>query len=199
MLRSGFGFLFTLLPFPLRSYLSLNVSFSPSLSLSSSVPFAPAPLSLFRPTVLSKGAAISRRAIYRALISIASSGESYRHTSSILELPALDFCVPSRSSGSPLQSRISRRSPDRPRAGEVLVYSPARISPPSSPVFPSTFKLYLNRHRVIYIIDFRNTPVGGSATTLYSNEITRGVNPVLSVRTNPDDPFALNSHAAEYF
>jgi len=94
VLRSGFGFLFTLLPFPLRSYLSLNVSLSflsfppPSLSLSLS-------LCLSLPLVLSKGAGVSRRAIYRALISIASPGESYRHTSSILELPALDSCVPS--------------------------------------------------------------------------------------------------------
>jgi len=47
VLRSGFGFLFTLLPFPLRSYLSLNVSLSflsfppPSLSLSLSLSLSP--------------------------------------------------------------------------------------------------------------------------------------------------------------
>ena len=40
----------------------------------------------------------------------------------------------------------------------LLLFS--ATSSPSSPVFVPTFKLYLNRHPVIYIIDFRNAPVG---------------------------------------
>lgn len=148
------SFLFTLLPtiisFPRRLPLSLCLSLLNFLSLDreserhrdgGDLP----PFSL-------------ARAIYRGLISIAPPSRILRahlpDSQSPFLYPILSTFIRARRA---IRSQYLLRS---------TICGPARLllfsatSSPSSPVFAPTFKLYLNRRPVIYIIDFRNAPVG---------------------------------------
>lgn len=100
-------------------------------------------------------AAVLLGAIYRGLISIVPSanptGTPLRFSTSYYR-PI--HCLLLFAPGAPFEPDICAPL----QHSRLLLFS--ATSSPSSPVFAPTFKLYLNRRPVIYIIDFRNAPVG---------------------------------------